>query len=99
MSKLILQIMETSFKNPEKGIFENNSQMKCLVKDGCVFLSFFKMPKQVWKRKVKKIKFPSHDPMLFVMWLCMGEEYHRKNNKQKSKYLKCLSLSFVIEQQ
>ena len=95
MSKLILQIMETSFKNPEKGNVENNSQMKCLVKDGCVFFSFFKMSKQVLKRKVKKIKFPSHDPM----WLCMGEEYHRKNNKQKSKYLKCLSLSFVIEQQ
>ena len=32
--------------------------------------------------------------VLFVMWLCIGEEYHRKNNKWKLEYLsKCLSSS------
>ena len=32
MSKLVLQTLETGFENPEKGIFENNPQMKFLVK-------------------------------------------------------------------
>ena len=46
MSKFILQTLETGFKNPERGIFKNNAQMKFLVKHVCVFF-LFKMSKQV----------------------------------------------------
>ena len=62
----------TGFENPEKGIFENNPQMKYVVKQVLKIL----------KRKVKKIKFPSHDPampVLFVMWLCMGQRIINEN--------------------
>ena len=37
MSKLILQTLETGFKNLEKRILGNNPQMKFLVKHVCVF--------------------------------------------------------------
>ena len=105
MSKLILQTLETCFKNPERGIFKNNAQMKFLVKHVCVFFSlqnvktgFMNLENRFWKSWKGKVKRSGSHHLIWqcvcVMWLCIDEEYHRKNNKQKSGYLsKYLSLS------